>query len=704
MIKGRLRRALAIAYVLGWAAAPGCASAGEEDELALVYGDNSIVSIATGNRQSVRRAPAVASVITAQDIAAMGATDLDQVLETVAGIHVNRSPNQYSPLYTVRGIGTAYQPQVLVLQNGVPMTTLYQSNKGNVWGGYPVEHIARIEVIRGPGSALYGSDAFAGVINIITFSALDAPGTRVGVRAGSFASRDAWLRHGGTHAGVEVAAYLRAGRTDGFRSIIEADAQTRNDQLYGTTASLAPGPVNTGNRALDGHLDISHGAWRLRTGYKLRDDVGTGAGISAALDPVGRSRSARLTADLSWTASQLARDWQAGALLSFLRYTQSAPMDYQLFPPGLRFPTGPFPDGMTGGPDTWERQTRLSAYLGYSGFAGHQLRAGLGQDHLDLYRTFETRNFDYAPNGLPIPLPASYEASATHPFLFPTLRKLSYAYLQDEWNFAPDWTMTAGLRHDQYSDFGGTTNPRLALVWDASFDLTAKLMFGRAFRAPAFIEAYGVYNPVAQGNPRLRPETNGTLEAALAWQASPDARLNLTLFRYAMSNIIRTVPNPVAGTGATYHNTGDQVGRGLELEGVWDAGRRLRLSGNYSYQHATDKNGSSGSGAEAGGVPRHHLYARADWQPREHIQLGGQLNRVARRARAAGDARPPIADYTTLDLSLRANVVSGWEVLAAVRNLFNADVREPSPAPGLQLPHDLPMAPRGVSVQLSYQL
>src|SRR5476649_2472473 len=76
----------------------------EEEELTQVYGDADSVSIATGSAQSLRRAPAVASVITAADIAAMGATDLDQVLESVAGIHVSRSANNYAPLYVVRGI------------------------------------------------------------------------------------------------------------------------------------------------------------------------------------------------------------------------------------------------------------------------------------------------------------------------------------------------------------------------------------------------------------------------------------------------------------------------------------------------------------------------------------------------------------------------------------------------------------------------
>lgn len=668
----------------------------DEDELSLIYGDKNTVTIATGSQQTLRRAPAVTTVITARDIAAIGASDLDQVLETVPGLHVNRGAGQYSPLYVMRGVFSQFTPQVLMLQNGVPITTLYQGNKGNLWGGYPVEHIARIEIIRGPGSALYGSDAFSGVINIITKSAADTAGTEVGARFGSFGSRDAFVQHGGKAGEVSVAAYLRVGHTDGFRSIVAADAQTRNDTLFGTKASLAPGPVNVFNDALDMNLDLAYDKWRLRAGAKVRDDLGTGAGIASALDPVGRSRSERFTGDLSWTDPAFGRDWSVGAMLSTLQYVQLTPVDYQLLPPGLRFPTGPFPSGMNGGPDTWERQLRLSAFATYNGWTGHHVRIGAGHDHLDLYRTRETRNFNYTASGLPIPLPATIDFAHTNPFLFPHLRKIDYVYLQDEWAFAPDWTMTAGVRHDRYSDFGGTTNPRLALVWDASLDLTAKLLYGRAFRAPAFVESYGITSPVALGNPLLKPETNGTVEAALAWQANADTQVNLSLYRYAMDDIIRTVPNAIAGTGATYANTGGQTGRGLEVETIWSASRDVRLYASLALQRSID----NASGKDAGYAPRRHALLRADWQLAGAVQLSGQVNHVADRRRAVGDARQPIADYTTLDLALRSGYGKrSWEVSVAIRNVFNADVREPSLGPGLQLPFDLPMAPRAITLQ-----
>src|SRR5674476_107830 len=206
-----------------WTVSCYAASQTEEDELALAYGDKSFVSIATGSKQPIARAPSVATVITAEDIQAIGAADIDEVLETVPGLHVARSPLGYDPIYIIRGISTQYNPQVLMLVNGIPITGVTFGDRSIVWGGMPVENIARIEVIRGPGSALYGADAFSGVINIITKTAADINGTQVGLRAGSFNSRDAWMQYGGALGAYDAAAYLRVGHTDGQHQIIAAD-------------------------------------------------------------------------------------------------------------------------------------------------------------------------------------------------------------------------------------------------------------------------------------------------------------------------------------------------------------------------------------------------------------------------------------------------------------------------------------------------
>ncbi len=674
----------------------------EEEELALIYGDKATVSIATGSQQDLRRAPAVATVITAEEIATMGATTLNDALESVPGVHVSRTSIRYAPTYIFRGIGGGGQtnPQVLILQNGIPATTMYNGDRGSSWFGVPLDNIARIEIIRGPGSARYGADAYAGVINLVTKTAADTPGTEVGLRGGSFDSRSAWIQHGGELGPMAMAGYLRVGATDGIREIIGADAQTRNDRTFGTSASLAPGAVNTGYDAIDGSLNLSYEKWRLNAAYKLRDNLQTGAGISSALDPNSLGRAENIGGDLSWSDPQFARDWSLGASAAFLYYTFTYPTNVMLLPPGARLPTGAFPDGLVGGPNQWERQFRYSAYAAYSGFAGHSLRLGVGHDDLDLYRTKTIKNYLLNAAGTPVPTGPTIDYTGIQPHILPQKRRVDYVYLQDEWRFTRDWTLTAGLRHDRYSDFGGTTNPRLALVWDATLDLTAKVLYGRAFRAPSFNEQYGI-NPVANGNPDLTPETIETVEAALSWRANRDTEINLSLFRYQMQDMIRLVANTAPALGSTWQNTGNQHGKGMELEVTWDAQRALRLTGNYAYQESTDES----TNRDAGYAPRHHLYARADWRFAGGWLLSGQVNRVMDRKRPAGDNRAQIPDYTTVDLTLRTTRGKNrWDFAASVRNLFDATVLEPSAAPGLVLPGDLPMAPRWFYLQAIYKL
>ncbi|MEW9898629.1 TonB-dependent receptor [Chitinivorax sp. PXF-14] len=683
--------------LLGWLGTATAAESDEED-LALAFGDTASISLATGSKQTLRRAPAVASVITADEIKAMGATDLDEVLETVPGMHVTRTPVVWQPIYVMRGIASSpTNPQILMLQNGVPMTTLYTGDKGNMWGGLPLDNIARIEIIRGPGSALYGADAYAGVINIITKTAADIDGTEFGVRDGAFRTRDVWLQHGGQLGPVAMAGYLRWGKTDGEHETIEADAQTGRDKVFGTHASLAPGPVSTGRDALDAGLDLSLDKWRLRAGYKLRDKLQTGAGVASSLDPDSYGKSQRITSDLSWADPQLANDWGAGATLSYLSWMERTDdTNLMLSPPGSRFPLGSFPDGFIGGPNRWERQLRLSGFTTYTGFAGHSIRLGAGHDDLNLYKTTTNKNNLLTPRG-PQPTGPVIEYSDIQPHITPHRRKNDYAYLQDEWQLARDWAVTAGLRHDRYSDFGGTTNPRAALVWDASLNLTAKLLYGKAFRAPAFIEAYGI-NPVNSGNPGLKPESIQTRELALAWQARKNLQLSLNLFRYDMKDVIRVVANPVAGTGGTYQNIGAQRGHGGELEAGWDVDSRLRVSANYAYQRSVD----IGTGLDAGYAPHSHYYARADWHFLDNWLLSAQGNRIVERKRIAGDPRTAVPDYTTADLTLRAQVTKQLEVSASGRNLFDATVFEPTP-PGT-IPGDLPMPGRAWYVQAVYKL
>jgi iron complex outermembrane receptor protein len=385
----------------------------------------------------------------------------------------------------------------------------------------------------------------------------------------------------------------------------------------------------------------------------------------------------------------------------FLQMGITTTRPLRVFPAGADFTLiggSAFPNGMLGAPDKWERHTRLSAASVYSGFSDHRLRFGLGHDLLELYRTAENKNFTLLL-GPPTALAGGFgPASGANLYLSPHSRRVNYLYLQDEWSFAREWTLTAGVRHDRYSDFGGTTNPRVALVWEARPDLTAKLLYGSAFRAPSFVELYAAANPVALGNPQLQPEKIRTVEASLTWQPSPAIQTTLSLFRHEISDLIRQ-------NATTYVNAGRQRGHGGEWEFAWIPGSRLRLSGHYAYQKNIDET----THRDAGLAPHHHAYARADWQFAGDWALGAQANWVADRQRTPGDNRDRIPDYTTLDLTLRSTRAwSGWDVSATIRNLFNADVREPSllnPAlPNFGIVDDFPMPRRTFWIQGRYAL
>ena len=545
-------------------------------------------------------------------------------------------------------------------------------------------------------SALYGADAFAGVINIITKTADDINGTQLGLRAGSFNSDDAWVQHGGTLGSFDAAGYLRVGHTDGQHGIIAADA------LSGTPFSLAPGPVNLGYDAIDSRIDLSRDKWQLRAGFQQRSNGGTGAGVASALDPTGKNFGQRINSDLTYHDANFSPDLDVTGQVSYLYITEQS--DLTLFPPGTNFGFGAFPDGVIGNPDKWERHLRANLSAIYSAIQNQKLRFGVGTENDDLYKTQESRNYNLVTiptvGNFPAPLPGGVtDMTASGIFMTPHDRTVNYAYAQDEWNFTRDWYLTAGVRHDQYSDFGGTTNPRLALVWDTAYNLTSKLLYGQAFRPPSFAELYNINNPVAQGNTNLKPETNQSVELAFSWQTTSTLQANLNLFRYQMKDIIRFITDP--GTGiATAENAGSQHGQGFETELVWDASRNLRLSGNFAQQQSID----DATGQDAGDAPHHHFYARADWRFMPQWTMDTQLNWISDRIREPGDTRPPIPDYHTVDLTLRSNNESGdWGYSLKVINLFGANALEPSPAPGL-IPYDLPVDPRAWRIELTHQL
>lgn len=685
----------------------------EEAELSLSYGDSDFISLATGVAEPLSKAPAVATVITADDIRRMGAVDLSAVLETVPGLHVALSSYRFSPIYSMRGIHTDKNPQVLVLINGTPITQAFGGDRG-VNFDLPVESIRRIEVIRGPGSAVYGADAFAGVIDITTKSAADYSGLETGVRLGSFRSAAAWGMYGTRVDGLDVSLAVEGSTTDGDTGRRAAsDAQTVFDQIFGTSASLAPGSFSTGGKRVDTRLDVSAKRWFARFWNQHQNDFGVGPGLTQALDPAGHAEVDNYLFEAGLLPQALSEHWSGELRLSYMDVnTQSR---QTLFPAGTVLPIGSdgnlnvvspvglvlFSDGVIGNPEVYEEHLRLEAVAFYRGLRGHTWRFGSGA-YYTAVSAAESKN--YGPGVIdgsisPIGGAVTEVTGTAFTFMPDESRTVRHVSLQDQWSFAADWDLTAGVRYDRYSDFGGTVNPRLALVWNTRQDLTTKLLYGRAFRAPSFAELFTINNPVVLGNPDLQPETINTYELAFDYRPDFETRVGLGFFTYKIEDLIEFVPN-AARTSATAENTDGQDGRGLELELERELSAAMDVRAHYAYQKSTDL----GTDMQAAFSPEHQAYAQLRWRPVDLWEVSAQASWIGERAREAGDPRDPLEAYTVVDGVLTRAAADGqWSMQFAVTNLFDTDAREPSPAEpavpsGSLMPGDYPLAGRGLFV------
>lgn len=712
----------ALAFAIGSAAATLPAHAqGEltDEELAAFYDDDENVSIATGTSKPLHRAPAVASVITAADIQKMGARSLDEVLETVPGLHVSRSFNRLNSLYSIRGIHTGNNPQVQLLINGTQIVDTVTGNRPPTFS-MPVANIKRIEVIRGPGSAVYGADAFAGVIDVITKDAGDIGGMVVGARTGSFDSQDAWVQSGFTEGELQAKLNLEYSRSDGDRDrVIDADIQSAIDQqLIGlgmSPASRAPGALDTRYEVFNGEIKISRGPWKFTTYRWEQHGAGVGPGSSQALDPTGEQDVEYQQYDLRYEKA-LTDNWSVNYKLAHSSLRQMA--KFTLLPAGTAVmlnaqgnitfvpaeatSTALAPYGLLGNPGGLEKDTHTELALFYRGFSDHVLRVAIGGKHIDL-DTFEAKNFGPGvTNGTETVLSSMLvDVSDTqYAFMGDEERDAQWATLQDEWRFARDWELTAGVRFDNYSDFGETINPRLALVWEAAYNLTSKLMYGRAFRAPSFDELHIQNNPSLQGNTMLDPEVIDTLELAFDYRPASDVVSKLNLFIYQTKDVIEFV---VGDTARVADNVKDQEGRGFELELRWDATRRLTLSGNISFQESEDE----GTRTWVPEAPRLHSYVAANWDFTDTWSWQVNANYVADRKRALNDMRDPIDDYTLFNTSVSyriaaANVLTTF----AIKNIFDEEASEPSnadPTGVAAIPGDYPLEGRSVWLDAQYQ-
>jgi iron complex outermembrane receptor protein len=631
------------------------------NELLMFFEEQDLVT-ATKRPTSLRKAPAIATIISADEIRNMGARNLLDVLKMVPGFGLSIAEFGGN-MIEVRGIRSSLNEKILVMIDGHSLNkNIFGSALYRTAATLPMDNVKQVEVVRGPGSALYGNSAFVATINIITRNAEEIDGVELKGGGGNF---DSWKTNlvGGKviNDKLSIVASLDHQQTNGPRLTIEADT------LTGTPYSKAPGPTDLYSKQTDAFLKFGYGDLSFRGQY-LNKTQGMNVGIvSAITDDSSKSQVDSYWGELAYNL-KLTETFSANMKLYYDYFEQDPTM--KIYPDGFR---GLFPNGMVGKPLVKNRTIGGELQTDWDLFKGNHLIAGLSFEVLDQYDVRQLANFNPL-TGAPLTAlqeVANWNKNAT--------RQIFAAYLQDEWQLLEQVNLTAGLRYDHYSDFGDTFNPKVGLVWSFLENADLKLLYGQAFRAPNFQELYNINNATVIGNPNLKPEKIQTYEAGVAWRLNRYFAANLNYFFSAINDQISWVPSTVSGQPAVNTNIGKTETQGVELGANGALGTDLYWKLSYIWQNPRDV----GNNKRLPYVPSQRASGSINYALTKYLNLHTDLLWTGPRPRDTGDTRPEMPSYTTVDLTATfKNFYKTMEIQATVRNLFDQRYNDPDTSGG----------------------
>lgn len=521
------------------------AAQGPAGELSLDSLLNTRVSAASKYDQTTTEAPASVTIISSDQLERLGYSRLGQVMEGVRGFYLTDDRN-YSYLGT-RGFSrlTDYNNRILVLIDGHTLNE-------QTWGGAPIgddlplnlSAIERIEIIRGPGSALYGTSAVFAVINVVMRTAASIDGTAVGARIGSAGHRQVTVAMGrNVGRGLELSGSALVGQSEGdaFYFAEYDDPVTNHGRTFGTDWDRTASALGT----------IRWGIAALRSGYVSRSKgVATGAYEATFHDP----RTSRHEQNF-WTELALTRQFRDQFRISGRLYYDWSAYDGTF--------AGPEEPPYTDAGGSASVGTEL---LGIWDFSS-KLRLTLGGE----YRNVDRANYqEWFSDGT--------VSSDNAPFHVASL------FAQAEYQLLPRLTTVIGVRTEEHSRSGSASAPRGALIFTPSNATTLKLLYGHAYRAPSVSEAH-LETSFYQRNPELRPERIRTLELTASQRVNAAFLVAGSVYHYHLRDLIEQVEFTAEGA-LRFQNASHAEGSGLEVELDGRLADLLQLRGSFAYQRA----------------------------------------------------------------------------------------------------------------------
>ncbi len=596
------------------------------------------VSVASQTEEQLRAAPSSVTVFTRDEIRNMGVTSLQDLLNYVPGFQTARDVEQgTADRISSRGRSTALSESVLFLVNGQRLNDLYTGGVSILDRLFAVGNIKQVEVVRGPGSALYGSNAFLGVVNIVTLteandltlSVGNLSGRSVAINVGKRLSDD--LSFSAFAGGFSDRGFTHDGAVDRFGRTATTTDPARG---FDASATLTYRDLSLSARHTERTLEDFLVFGVLGSGANLEST--SQSSITAGYRVLAQDKL-RLDVNAGYSTDH----WKAQAVL--------VPVGIELAP-GVSLA-----QDMIGGPLLASYHTSLGASLRYDLAPRHTLITGLSFDRSGISDVANLNNHD--------PLTLEYQGGVVawrgdRNFNEERSRDVWSAHLQDRLGFGERLTLTAGLRFDRYSDFGSSLNPRAALLYQTPWGSHMKLMYGRAFRAPNSLELYDKNNPVDFGNPGLDAEVVQTVEVAYEHRFQ-SLEAKVTYFRNWFDKLIvfgAPVESPSNPLGApSFLNAANPKNKGLELELVASPLDSMIVRGSFTRMFDVDEQAVSRTAAAL--VVSYH---------RSGVKLN--LSGIWRGA----TARLPSQDaYALVNAKAQYELGKNFRPFLSVRNLFD---------------------------------
>ncbi len=564
--------------------------------------------IATKTKLNIDDTPSFVTVLHSSKLKKLGIVNVFQALGLVPGVQLKREASGV-PVVVFRGLDEKGEVKLMV--DGVVINNNYRGSS-YYYLDFPLEMIDRIEVIRGAGSTLYGSNAMSGVINIITNGSQKDNANSAFVGAGSY---------GKLQGGALVSTKIKD-----IKFALDAYYQKSEKTIFiEPNTSLLTGDSDRHLEDYSVGLNISDEYFEF-LGRIKESDIGNAYGILGVLDTQREkynNKNRSLFTQFSYK-NNFDRNNKLSFQVGYNNYKQLAKAEH----------------GIIRSIDADYEESSYFTQLDFTSnyFSNNKLLIGAR------YESADTDKSSW-----------SIASGAIAPISNPNFsRKITALYFEDTYNATKDFDISAGLRYDNYSDIGDNYSPNLGLVYRLTKEIKLKARYSDAFRAPSWVEL--------TSNPNLKPEKSYGFEAGTIFEPNSQNLLRVNFYLYEVKDMIKKDL-----ITRKYVQNAQNEFYGAELEYIYSPTNQLEVDFLASYVKAKDNKARH---KDLAGIANVLASTFLTYETDSGFIFGSLLKYVSKSSREETDTRPDMDDSFVFDQTI-SYIYKDFTASLILKDLFD---------------------------------